>query len=125
MSTNGKTDIPGDEVEITIDRIIPEGMRSTFANHIVVHNSGHGEFHISFFEIDHPMILGSPEETAAKMREIGSVRADCVARIVVSRDRVPAFIAALASVYNASLRDRQTDQPSDHQTQEQDKKHVG
>ncbi len=122
---NGSPLSPGDDAEIKIERVVPEGMRSTFANHLVVHNSGHGEIHLSFFEINHPMIPGDPETITSKLRDIGSVRADCVARIVVSLQRMPSFIGAMARAYEASETGGEAEKGSDQKAQGKDQKHVG
>lgn len=116
----------GKEPEIIIDRVIPDEMRSTFANHMVVQNAGFGEFHISFFEIRHPIVLGADD--TEKLKKSGSVRADCVARIVVTAERLQGFIAALAQVHANSVLAKETPKDShkgDEKGSEKGKKHAG
>lgn len=122
MPENGRK--ASEEVAVRIERIIPEDMRSTFANHIVVQNSGHGEFHISFFEIHHPMLIGESSEIISKLKGIESVRANCVSRIVVSDDRMKSFIAALVRAYG-SPDSEDHESGSEQHVKDEGRKHVG
>ena len=75
---------------------VPEGLAGLYANNIVVQHTQY-EFVVSFFQTFPPLVLGSPEERAAQIEQLDSVKAKCVARIVVSPERMQAFVDVLAS----------------------------
>jgi len=83
-----------ESIAIPLEWHIPEGMVSRYATNIVVQHSAH-EFTVSFFEVNPPVILGSIEERKAALQQMGSVRAECIARIIIAPGRMPAFIKAL------------------------------
>jgi hypothetical protein len=79
---------------IPIDWVFPEDIVSRYATNLVVQHYEH-EFIISFFELKRPIMLGEPDEIAAKFQELESAPAECVARVIVAADRMPEFIAVL------------------------------
>ena len=81
-------------ITLPIDWHIPEGIQSRYANNVLVQASWY-EFIISFFEVQLPLLTGSPEENKAKLQQIGSVRADCVSKVVIPPDIVQGLINAL------------------------------
>lgn len=83
-----------DGIILPIEWHYPEGLVSRYATNIVVQHTDQ-EFIISFFEVLPPVVLGSPEEQKAKTEQIKSVRGECVARIIISVDRMPEFVEAL------------------------------
>lgn len=101
MENNGKHGHDGPSVKVNY--IIPEGIRSLFANHVVVQNSGQGEFHLSFFEVEHPIMLGSTEEQLDARQSLKSVDAKCVAKIVLTKDRIEGVIGALVKNYSRTI----------------------
>ena len=84
--------------------------RSIFANHLVVHNTDEGEFFLSFFEVVQPVLLGTPDEQREQLESINEVKAKCVSRIVISADRVPGFIGAIAERYERYQHDQRSPQ---------------
>ena len=92
------TDKETNGVMLPIEWQLPEGIVSRYANNIVVQQTEH-EFILSFFEIQPPLLLGSPEEQAAKLEALGAVRAECVARIIISPSRIQSFIEVLQRNY--------------------------
>jgi len=81
-------------VSLPVDWHFPEGLQSRYANNVLV-QAGQYEFVISFFEIQPPLLLGSPEENEAKLKQIGAVRAECVSKVIVSPEVIPGLISAL------------------------------
>ncbi len=81
-------------ITLSIDWHFPESIQSRYANNMLV-QAGRLEFIISFFEMQLPMLLGSPEENKAKLEEMRSIRAECVSKIVLSPELVPGLISAL------------------------------
>lgn len=79
---------------LPIEWHIPDTVAPRHATNVVVQQLEH-EFVISFFELIPPIILGSPEEQEQQVRNLKAVRATCVARIVVSANRMPGFVNAL------------------------------
>jgi hypothetical protein len=68
---------------------IPEDMGSGYATNMLV-QSGEHEFFVSFFEANPPVIL-DPKD----IEKIESVRADCIARVIISAERMGRFIEVL------------------------------
>ncbi len=79
---------------LPIDWHIPDNVQSRYANNVLVQSAQH-EIVISFFEALLPPLVGTPEDNVAKLREIGSIRADLVARIIVAPGILPSIISAL------------------------------
>lgn len=73
-----------------------EGMPVVFANQMLVNSDDH-EVHLHFFEITPPVIVGTDEQKQKQLEDLKSVSARGVVRVIVSKDRLPAFIQALQS----------------------------
>lgn len=73
---------------------VPDDTRSQYANNVLVQSTPH-EIVVSFFEAQLPPLVGTAAENAAKIKEIGHVRANLVARIVVAPGLLPSIIDAL------------------------------
>lgn len=65
-------------------------MPAIFANQLLIQIDEH-ECHLSFFEIQPPIVLGAAEERKEALANLKSVQARCVARIVVSKGRLQGF----------------------------------
>lgn len=87
------------EITLDVDWHFPESLQSRYANNTLV-QAGRVEFIISFFEMQLPILLGSPEENKAKLQEMGAIRAECVSKIVLSPEIVPGLINALQTEYD-------------------------
>lgn len=70
------------------------GVSAVFANQLLVQVDDY-ECHLSFFEIQPPLIVGTPEEKKKAIAELKAVPARCVARIVVSKERLQGFVDAI------------------------------
>lgn len=81
-------------IALPIEWHIPDDIQARYATNMVAQHLEH-EFLISFFDIWPPILLGSPEEIAEKLKEVKSVRASCVARIVIAEEKLPDFIRVL------------------------------
>ena len=90
----------GIQLQLPIEWDIPEEIKTRYSTHIVVQREGH-EFIISFFETYLPIILGSPEELKQQIEKLESVRAKCVARVIIGAHRLPGFIKALQENFEA------------------------
>ena len=80
------------KIELPIEYYVPETIVSHYATTLAVQHAEH-EFIVSFFEIMPPLILGPDKDE--QVRNLDSVRAVCVARIIIAKDRMPGFIKAL------------------------------
>jgi len=79
-------------IEIPIRWNIPDNIITRFANHMLVQTL-ENEFKLSFFELK-PEIRLTESDPLSK-----EVRADCVASIIVSAERLPKIIEALQSQF--------------------------
>ncbi len=79
-------------VEVPIEWHIPESLVSRYATNMIVQHSEH-EFILSFFDTPPPLILG--ESRIDELKKIKSIRATCVAQIIVAKDRMPRFVDAM------------------------------
>ena len=78
-------------VQVPIEWHVSENVDSKYATNLVIQHSEH-EFIINFFEIRLPLILGNQDQVREQWQNIKSVRAECVARIIVAPDRMQEFI---------------------------------
>ena len=79
---------------IPIDWRFPEDLETRFANHMLVQYD-QSEFHISFFEVLPPLLMGTDEDQSKTLQSLKSIPAKCVSRIVVSKERMPVFVKGL------------------------------
>jgi hypothetical protein len=85
-----------DGKQVPIERFFPEGLTSRFVNNVVVQHQN-DSFIISFFEVIPPLILGDTEEERERiLNSINSVKAECVARLIVSPQKMEEIIAAMS-----------------------------
>ena len=68
-----------------------EGAPVLFANQMLVQTDDH-EVHLSFFEIVPPLAFDKEA-----LRQVESVEARCVGRVIISRGRLETFVNALQS----------------------------
>ena len=81
-------------VQVPMDYSNAEQQRAIFANSFVVQHDQH-EFHLMFFQTNPPLLIGGDPDIEKKIREIKSIKPECVARIVMSADRIQEVIRAL------------------------------
>lgn len=81
-------------LNLPIDWYVSDNIQRRYASNVFV-QSGEYEIILSFFEPQLPFLTGTPEENRAKLEELGAIRANCVAQIVVHPDLVPKIINAL------------------------------
>jgi hypothetical protein len=72
----------------------PPDLVSRAATNITIQHSEH-EFTISFFEVQTPILLGTPEEIQSQLEQMESVPMICVARVIISATRMEGFLEAL------------------------------
>jgi hypothetical protein len=87
-SANGENDSPRMQIPLVFDP--PTDVVTRYATNFVIQCMEH-EFILSFYEAIPPVLLGSPEENRAALAESGALHAQCVARIVVTHERMHEF----------------------------------
>lgn len=68
-------------------------MPSVFATNLLIQQGEH-EMILSFFEIQPPFLIGTADENLALLKKVG-LRADCMARITISKERFEGFADAM------------------------------
>jgi hypothetical protein len=89
-------------VELPIEWHTGPEIISRYANQAVV-MSAPNECHVSFFEIRPPHVTGPPEEMQKQAAALKSIRAECVARIVMPHD----LLARMAQSFKEILERKQ------------------
>jgi hypothetical protein len=80
------------EIEVPIEWYVPESLVSRYATNMIVQHSEH-EFILSFFDTPPPLILW--EAKVEDLEGIKSIRATCVAQIIVAKGRMQRFLDAM------------------------------
>src|SRR4051812_37655618 len=75
--------------EIPLVWNIPEEIMSGYATNMLV-QAGEHEFFVSFFETPPPIIINPSD-----VEKLESVTAECIARVVISSERMESFIEVL------------------------------
>ena len=80
---------------LPIEWVVPDDVVTRYVTNMVVQHST-AEFLVSFFEVQPPILIGSTEEDArTRLSQLKSISAKCVARIVVTPDRMEEFVRVL------------------------------
>ena len=90
-------------VKVPIEWYVSEDIKSQYATNMIVQHTGE-EFLISFFEMEQPLLLGNRDEVKSKLETIGTIRAKCIARIIVTPQRMKKFVEAMTKNFEASSR---------------------
>jgi len=94
---------------LIIEWNISDDIITRFATNMVVQTI-ENEFKVSFFELKQDIVLR--EEDMKKMVKGGTVRADCIASIIITPDRMHKFIEAMTTQltkYESSKQDIKAD----------------
>lgn len=84
--------------DIPIKRIFPDNLQSYFVSNLVVQHQEE-TFTIAFFEVWPPPILGTEEEKQKQLENFKFVEAKCVARLVITPNKMKEFIDVLSGSY--------------------------
>lgn len=76
-----------DAVIIPLDWQIPDDLVTQYATNFVIQFDDH-EVVLLFFEAWKPLLIGSPESIRNRAKEIESIPAKCIARIVLTPGRM-------------------------------------
>ena len=91
-------------ISLPIDLHVPDTLHNQYIHNVIVQPGQH-EITLFFLEAHVPPFLGSPEENREYLLQKGSVRFECVSKLVVAPQLVPEIIKALQvglDNYNAS-----------------------
>ena len=83
---------------LNINWKVPESIQTLHATNVLIQQRG-TEFHLQFFEVLPPIVVGTPQEQAQAYQEMESVDGICVARIVLSLENMQ----GLMQVINESM----------------------
>ena len=83
-----------DFIAIPVEWYIPDDIEPGYATNLTVQHTEH-EFTISFFRAIPPIIVGSSEEQREQVKELKSVRAECLAQVIIAVGRMPEFVDVL------------------------------
>ncbi len=87
------TEEPADRA-FRLEWCIPKDLISRYATNFIVQHT-QNEFILSFFEVLPPLLLGSPEEVEAQADQIETIDAHCVARVILTPDRLEQLLRVL------------------------------
>ena len=88
--------------EIPIKRIFPEALQSYFVSNMVVQHQEEN-FTLSFFEVWPPALVGTEEDMREQFEDFKYVEAKCIARLVVTPNKMKEFIDVLSENYKNYL----------------------
>ena len=88
------TSIKQDGISLPIEWHTPEHIISRYATNMMVQYVEH-EFVLSFYEVQPPLTSDLFREEKGELKKLMSVQANCVSRVIVAKDKMPQFIAAL------------------------------
>ena len=85
-------------IPMRVEWQIPDDFPTPNATNIVVQHTQH-EFIISLFEILPPVLVGTQEEQRQQARDLASLKAKCVARVIIAAGRMPEFLQVMQEGY--------------------------
>src|SRR5258708_812849 len=84
-----------------IEWFVPQGLLRPYATNVVVQVQDSGnEVMIAFFDIQPPIITGTPEERKEKAGKAGAIPAYCIANVIMSIDKLPKIIKVMQGIYD-------------------------
>ncbi len=104
MSEIEQEDQSSQGVSLPIDLHVPDTLHNQYVHNVIVQPGQH-EITLFFFETHIPPYVGSPEANREYLLKRGSVRFECVSKLVVAPQLIPEIIKALQiglDSYNAS-----------------------
>lgn len=83
-----------EQIAVPLVYDVPPDMPAGFVTNMVVQHTPQ-EFIVSFFEVQPPILLGTPEENRVALSQMKSMTARCIGRYVISPDRMREFVEVL------------------------------
>jgi hypothetical protein len=81
-------------IKLPIDWHVPDTLQSRYVHNVAVQPGAH-EFTLFFFETQIPPFVGTAEENKEYLQKKGSIRFECVSKIIVAPQLMPEIIKAL------------------------------
>jgi len=82
------------EITLPIDWHVSESVQGRYVNNVVV-QPGKYEINVFFFESQIPPYVGPPEAIRDYLLKKGSIRAECVGKMIIDPELMPGIIEAL------------------------------
>src|SRR5260370_32014693 len=82
------------EITLPIEWHIPDNVHGRYVHNVIV-QPGKYEITIFFFETQIPPFVGTPEETRDYLLKKGSIRSECIGKMIVDPEFMPDVIKAL------------------------------
>lgn len=95
----------GELVNIPIEWYVPDELQTRYITNMTLQRTEH-EFVLSFYEQRPPILFGSPAHIQTAASQLDSIRATCVARVVIANGRFP----DIADVFKRALAEYQAEQ---------------
>jgi hypothetical protein len=92
--------MPNDKMafkSIPLDWQIPDDLRAEFATNVIVQKGEHEVF-LLFFQAQPPILIGDDREE--QLEQIGSIKAKCVAKVIISPERLGDLIRVLSVTFD-------------------------
>ncbi len=89
-------DEPAEVRQVPLEHHWGENTVTRFANEFSI-QVGQGVCYLGFYEVNLPILMGSPEEISKKVESIKSLRAEGIVRVVVPLEKMPEIINAIQS----------------------------
>lgn len=87
---------------LPVELHVPDTIKNVYADSVTAQTRKYDAI-ISFFETQPPVLGGDAEKNRALLEKLGSVRAECVGKIVVAAELVPEIIKVLQIAYDGYL----------------------
>ncbi len=81
-------------IEIPIEWNIPPGLPTKYVTNLTI-QATESEYIVCFYELFPPIVTGPAKNKFEAFNLLGSVKAECIGRFVISADRFPAFVEAM------------------------------
>ena len=91
------SDTPLTMRSIPVEWHVPDEMRALYATHIVVQQAENETF-LLFFQAQPPIIIGDDQQKREQLNALPAVKAECVAKIVMSPTKLPDVINLLQGI---------------------------
>ncbi|HEU5377351.1 MAG TPA: hypothetical protein VFV38_18160 [Ktedonobacteraceae bacterium] len=97
---------PSRQILIPLEWHVPDSLRNAYADTVTAQPRRH-DIIVSFFETQPPVLSGDAEQNRSLLEKLGSVRAECIGKIVVAAELVPEIIQVLQTAYHEYLTTRE------------------
>jgi hypothetical protein len=92
-----------DKRTVTLKNVwVMEGASVQYADNLILRRQD-GVFHLMFFQQQVPAIAGTHEEMAEQLEQMGVIENQCVARLVISEEKIAAVIDALQKAHEINI----------------------